>query len=274
MAHIVVIPEHLRRVSSNLRINSENIYTLATQLKGAANSLDWEVHASTNIDASVNNAYKKALDVAAELMVLSQFLSRKAQAFEDTDMQCAEGLQVLDASITRFTIDMPQSSLPITGWGRSMWPFLPVIGLPRPAQSFIERFLLRYPKPVRLVETSPIVGEECVDYARRRRPDLGPTGGTVYSGKEVVKWGGAADYINKYKNKAFQVTTGDVDLRLKIAKGYALIWPRNIGGAKKSGHVAIVEEVGKDFVRISDANWEGQESIWPLEKLTSLYFIP
>lgn len=262
MAHIVVIPEHLRRVSSNLRINSENIYILATQLRGAANSLDWEVHANTNIDASVNNAYKKALDVAAQLMVLSQFLSRKAQAFEDTDMQCAEGLQVLDASITRFTIDMPQSSLPIMGWGRRMWPFLPVFGWPRPGQSFVERFLLRYPKPVRLFETSPRAGEQCVAYARRRRPDLGPTGG-----------GEAADYITKYKNKAFQITTGDVDLRLKVAKGYALIWPRGPNGLE-SGHVAIVEEVGKDYVRISDANWPDQKDIWPLDKLTSLYFIP
>lgn len=92
MARIVVIPEHLRRVSSNLKVNSENIYTLATQLRGAANCLDWEVHATTNIDGRVNAACKQARSVAAQLMELSQFLSMKAQAFEDADLSCAANL--------------------------------------------------------------------------------------------------------------------------------------------------------------------------------------
>jgi len=143
MARIVVIPEHLRQVSSNLRINSENIYSLATQLRGAANCLDWEVHATTNIDSRVNAACKQARDVAAQLMELSHFLSRKAQAFEDTDRQSAEGLRALDGSIMRF-VGWPRSLWPILGWGRKLWPFLPV--LPWRPGGFIDRN--RRPSPI------------------------------------------------------------------------------------------------------------------------------
>lgn len=111
MARIVVIPEHLQRVSSNLKVNSENIYALATQLRGAANCLDWEVHASTNIDGRVNAACKRARDVATQLMELSQFLAIKAQAFEDVDMSCAANLSTFFAKHPVVEIGADQRSI-------------------------------------------------------------------------------------------------------------------------------------------------------------------
>jgi len=110
----------------------------------------------------------------------------------------------------------------------------------------------------------------CVDYAKARRPGLGATGGR----------GGAADYITKYKDKAFQVTDPNTDLRTKIATGYAIVWPRGHPSLKGTageayGHVAIVEEVGPDYVVVSQAGW-GKKTRMKIPKgeLATLYVIP
>ena len=108
----------------------------------------------------------------------------------------------------------------------------------------------------------------CVKYAQDRRPDLGA------SGK------GAADYITKFKDKVFQITDQNMDLRDKIATGYAIVWPRGHSDLKGTagetyGHVAIVEEVGPDYVVVSQAGW-GKKTSMKISRtqLASLYVIP
>lgn len=279
MTRIVVSPERLRSMGSYLKVNSENIYTLATQLRNATNTLDWETRYKTNIDDQVNAACKQARNLAAQLQDLSQFLRTKAQAFEDADRQSAEGLRVLDGSIRQFVEGSSSFLDQILGWGKNLWPFLMVPFLRisslltnqnNQSQSDEESNTSKnedmdeYPKKIEnLVDTTPQqvlkdgkwVDEQCVAYAKRRRPDLGPTGGTERDPNtgEVIKWGGPKDYLTKFEEKVFQITENDLDLRKKIAKGYAIIWDEK-QAKNEYGHIAIVEEVGEDYVIVSDSN--------------------
>lgn len=109
---------------------------------------------------------------------------------------------------------------------------------------------------------SPIDG--CALYAQKRRNvepyALGPTNAVD---------GGAAGYIDKFKSTAFQIPqpgSGTVDLHNIIAKGYTLVWPRNVIQPQGSpgwtyGHVAIVEEVGSDYVIVSQAGWGNKSTM-------------
>lgn len=112
----------------------------------------------------------------------------------------------------------------------------------------------------------------CVSYATARRPDLRVTDAPIP---------GAADYIPYYeqKGKVMRVQEADQDLRQKVKPGYAVVWPRGHpdlvgtpGG--QFGHVAIVEEVGPDYVIISQAGWPGKPTMkLTREQLKSLYLI-
>ena len=104
------------------------------------------------------------------------------------------------------------------------------------------------PQPVALKRASPTDYHSwtgCALYAQARRPDLGPTGGA----------GGAADYLTKFRDRRMQVSRGVDDLRNAIAVGYAVVWDRMhswING-NGSGHVAIVEQVARDYIVVSQA---------------------
>jgi len=122
-----------------------------------------------------------------------------------------------------------------------------------------------------LQPSDPASFSSCALYAQARRPDLGPTGGQ----------GGAADYLSKYRDNVFQLPAQTTDFRDNIAVGHAIIWDRHVlpkeYGGWDYGHVAIVEEVGPDYVTVSQANWPGK----PTMKITSedfarwnLYVIP
>jgi len=107
----------------------------------------------------------------------------------------------------------------------------------------------------------------CVEYAKARRPDLGAAGGS------------AANYIENYRDSVFQVTDDDADLTSKVAQGYAVVWPKHVlspdSSGYENGHVAIVEEVGPDYVIVSQAGW-GEKTRMRVTKedLQSLYLIP
>lgn len=106
------------------------------------------------------------------------------------------------------------------------------------------------PSEVACTDADPLnysTTEGCAKYAQVRRPDLGRTGGS----------GGAADYITKFAHKIVRITDGAVDLRTKLAKGYAVVWDRNqrhlSDAGKKYGHIAIVEQVEQDHIIVSQA---------------------
>jgi surface antigen len=111
----------------------------------------------------------------------------------------------------------------------------------------------------------------CARYAAARRPDLGST----QSNQEEFTDQAAANYISKYKATAFQVKP-DVNLTNVIGEGYAVVWKPGVQGANSTyGHVAIVEEIGSDYVVVSHAGWSsGTKTKIPIDKLQELWLIP
>ncbi len=110
----------------------------------------------------------------------------------------------------------------------------------------------------------------CALYAAARRPDLG----TTKSSNQKFRDQAAANYIYKFKDKVFQVDSSDTDLTDNLAKGYAVVWEPGVQGSHKDdGHVAIIEEIGKDYVIVSQAGWGGKDKI-PISKLKDLWIIP
>jgi len=67
-------------------------------------------------------------------------------------------------------------------------------------------------------------------------------------------------------------TTG---LDTMLGKGYAIVWERGQGYADPEyGHIALVEEVESERVKVTEANW-GTGTRWiSREELYSLHMIP
>lgn len=117
-------------------------------------------------------------------------------------------------------------------------------------------------------------GYTCATYAKARRPDLGST----QCNNEKFADGAAANYICKFKDKAFKLKNSQADLTKNINVGYAVVWEPGVQGSNKTyGHVAIVEEVGKDFVVVSHSQWgtppQSRTKI-PFSKMKDLWLIP
>lgn len=106
----------------------------------------------------------------------------------------------------------------------------------------------------------------CVKYAQNRLPWLGQAGG------------GAYNYIGKYKGTSFQVTDDDTDLTQHIREGYAVVWGKGVHDADAdAGHVAVIEEVQGNQVKVSHTNWPNgkyTEEWISLEQLKQLVIIP
>lgn len=126
----------------------------------------------------------------------------------------------------------------------------------------------RVPAPPALQEADPNKYTSCALYAQARRPDLGPTGGD----------GGAYNYVDKFKNtdNSYQIPAGTTDLNTTpLRKGTAVVWEKSQQGSNKDyGHVAIIEDVGPDYVVVSESGWSsnGRRTI-PIDKLSELHFI-
>jgi hypothetical protein len=137
-------------------------------------------------------------------------------------------------------------------------------GVPQPVNKGATHEL----KPANPAHFHPDTG--CVKYAVARRPDLQGTGGE-----------GAADFINYHQERGhvLRVNGTETDLREHIRVGDALVWGRNHPELKNSpgwiyGHVAIIEEVQGDRVRVSQAGWKTTYEMWvPIDRLKSLYII-
>ncbi len=127
--------------------------------------------------------------------------------------------------------------------------------------------------PIQLVDVDPAVyRHNCALYAQARRPDLGPTDGQ----------GGAADYIERFRHKVFQLPSDASDLRQHLSVGYAVVWNRGhptLAGTPgaQHGHVAIIEQVEPDEIVVSHTNWGNSFRMTISRKQLldwGLYFIP
>lgn len=124
--------------------------------------------------------------------------------------------------------------------------------------------------PPDLRDADPGQYSSCALYAQARRHDLGPTGGD----------GGAYNYIEQYRQsqryyRLPREATPSGLLQTDLRVGTAVVWERGQQGADATwGHVAIIEEVGPDYVEISEAGWgSGTRRRIPAADLLDLHFI-
>lgn len=124
--------------------------------------------------------------------------------------------------------------------------------------------------PPALQDADPGQYTSCALYAQARRPDLGPAGGD----------GGAYNYIEQYRQsqRHYQVppeATQSGLLQTPLQVGTAVVWDRSQRGADATwGHVAIIEEVGPDYVEVSEAGWgNSTRRRIPVADLLDLHFI-
>jgi hypothetical protein len=125
--------------------------------------------------------------------------------------------------------------------------------------------------------------EQCVDWAQKRREELGATILPAISIYSPNDWG-AHNYTNIFKDSIIHITANDVSgsgLNISGLKtGAAIVWDK--GNATLSGtagytygHIAIVEAVQPDGVWVSQANWPGEPVMFiPKANLPDLYVIP
>jgi len=124
--------------------------------------------------------------------------------------------------------------------------------------------------PPTLRPADPAKFSSCALYAQARRPDLGRAGGD----------GGAYNYIGNYRGteQYYRITadTAEGDLRqTQLRPGTAVVWDRGVRGADATyGHVAIIEEVGPDYIEVSEAGWgSSTRRHIPASHLPDLHFI-
>ena len=152
------------------------------------------------------------------------------------------------------------------------------INLPQDSPTEPDHQKPRYPSPPtspKLNVATPEKSGSCAVYARARRPDLGYTS----DGKKEFTDGAAANYKSKFSDTAFRLEPADGDYTNIIGKGYALVWEPGIPNSTDInptyGHVAIVEEVGPDYVVVSHSGWgPGTTTRFTFQQLQHVWVIP
>lgn len=124
--------------------------------------------------------------------------------------------------------------------------------------------------PPTLQDADPGAYTSCALYAQARRPDLGPASGD----------GGAYNYIEQYRQsqRYYRIppeATQSGLLQTPLRVGTAVVWDRGQQGADPTwGHVAIIEEIGPDYVEVSEAGWgNNTRRRIPVADLFDLHFI-
>ena len=251
MATILIKPE--RMIST-----AESLIQKAKTIQNAINTVEKDIFELNSIVFAGNRAnglkthYSKARN---ELLSASKLIQSFSNELKDT----AVIFKQADGS-DRIRIPRPTPK--------------PIIEEPKkPAERFVGN---KYPEPVVNHKLNPVDPSSyghmgCARYAAARRPDLGST----QSDREEYTDQAAANYISKYKETAFQIDSG-TNLNNAIGVGYAVVWtPGTQGANKEYGHVAIVEEVGSDYVVVSHAGWStGTSTRIPISKLKELWLIP
>lgn len=260
------------QIDTAIVLNSAtNIQQVATSLRDAGNKIAsagssapvFELNTFGPIVRSICNACKSGLDgLALVLEAQANNLRKRAEKFEIADQGHA-------------SVFGPMIDSPINKPGEADIKDSEIVENEEEKSPFGE--LLEKIKDEKKLESPKLNPDakpgnygSCALYAAARRPDLG----TTKSSNQKFKDQAAANYIYKFKDKVFQVDSSDTDLTDNLAKGYAVVWEPGVQGSDKDyGHVAIIEEIGKDYVIVSHAGWGGKNEI-PISKLKDLWIIP
>ncbi len=93
MPRILVKPDALRMLGSQLQQVAGEVQAVELRLSSVMAGLDWDVRARAGVENQWYNARSLARSTVQHADAMSQFLIRKAQAFEDADRQGAGGVQ-------------------------------------------------------------------------------------------------------------------------------------------------------------------------------------
>lgn len=92
MTRIIVVPESLRSLSSQLQRAGQEINAISSRVSGALGGLDWEARQKAGVDSQANDARSRASALASQAEALARYLANKAQAFEQADAQSTADL--------------------------------------------------------------------------------------------------------------------------------------------------------------------------------------
>jgi len=92
MTRILVNPERLRALSTELKALSQQMGGLAESVKRAGGNLDWEVRQKTNVDANVASALTQARHLIEQANQMADYAGKKAQEFSAADQKSGRTL--------------------------------------------------------------------------------------------------------------------------------------------------------------------------------------
>jgi|GEM_PF-3271360 len=104
MTRILVVPEQLRSLSSQLRQTSQELNAMSGRVGSALGGLDWEARQKAGVDGQANDACGRASALATQAETMARYLVNKAQAFAQADQQGAADLQVI---IDKYPLPIP-----------------------------------------------------------------------------------------------------------------------------------------------------------------------
>lgn len=100
MTRIIVVPETLRSLSSQLQRAAQEINAISGRVSGALGGLDWEARQKAGVDGQANDARGRASALASQAETMARYLTGKAQAFEEADRQGVESVVDLGAQLS------------------------------------------------------------------------------------------------------------------------------------------------------------------------------
>lgn len=98
MTYILVVPDQLRSLSTQLEQAAGELRTIRGQLNRALNNLDWEVRYQAGVERQWNGAYAQVNSLVNQSETLAHYLAAKAQAFEEADAAGASRVGQIGAS--------------------------------------------------------------------------------------------------------------------------------------------------------------------------------
>src|SRR5215210_3759328 len=96
MQRIILDPDRLRSLGSQLQQAAEQLRTLDGQLSSNFNNLDLELRQRANMDGQMAQVHSQAGNLAGQVEAMARGLTGKAQAFEEADRQSAAAIPTAD----------------------------------------------------------------------------------------------------------------------------------------------------------------------------------
>lgn len=104
MTRILVVPESLRSLSTQLQRTAQELNGVSSRVASALNGLDWEARQRASVDGMASDARNRATALASQAEAMARYLTGKAQAFEEADQQ---GIADIEDVIRRYPIPKP-----------------------------------------------------------------------------------------------------------------------------------------------------------------------